>query len=101
MTLDASLSSSQGELQGLLDERGDKIGIAKKDWTRRIRHSEVLHRAMYPNAHGNGIKKKKKKSGIRVMNRQSQDDFVPGRGIMLQLDPYIFFSSPTCHVIIM
>ena len=61
-TLDASLGSSQGELQGVLDERGDKFGSAEKDGTRRIGHSEVLHRAMYPNVHGNGIKKKKKKS---------------------------------------
>ena len=32
-----------------------------------------------------------KKSGIKVVTRQSWDNFVPGRGIMLQLDPHFFF----------
>ena len=32
-----------------------------------------------------------KKNGIRVVIRQSWDKFVPGRGIMLQLNPHIFY----------
>ena len=28
--------------------------------------------------------------GIRVVTRQSRDDFVPGRGIMLRIDPHFF-----------
>ena len=30
-----------------------------------------------------------RRGGFRVVTRQSQDDFVPGKGIMLQLDPHV------------
>ena len=43
-----------------MDGKGDKTSKARKGRKRRIGQSEVLHRAMYPNAHGNGIKLNKK-----------------------------------------
>ena len=41
MTLDTSPSSSQGELGGFLDGRGDKISKAREGWTKRTVQSEV------------------------------------------------------------
>ena len=54
-----------------MDGRGDKIGTDRKGQKKRIGQSEVLHRAMYPNAHGNGIKKKKKNSSESWYKRQT------------------------------
>ena len=46
-----------------------------------------------------------RKSGTRVMTRQSQVDFVPRRGIMLRIDPHFlllyFLYSFCCHMILM
>ena len=57
-----------------MDGRGDKIYTDRKGRKKRIRQSEVLHRAMYPNAHGNGTKKtkKKKQSSLFLATRQQQ-----------------------------
>ena len=46
-----------------------------------------------------------RKSGTRVVTRQSWVDFVPRRGIMSQIDPHFIFTLLSlllsCHVIIM
>ena len=46
-----------------------------------------------------------KRSGTRVVTRQSWDNFVPKKGIMLQIDPHFLFTLLSllffCHVIVM
>jgi hypothetical protein len=60
-TLDASLSHSQQGGMGTRMEGEIRLEGARKSQERRRRQSEVLHRVLYPNAHGNGNKKKKRK----------------------------------------
>ena len=42
-----------------------------------------------------------RKNGTRAVNRQSRDDFVPERGIMLQNDPYFLFLYFTLLFLVM
>ena len=60
------------ELGGLLDGRGDKISKARKGREIRIGQSEVPHRSLYPNAHGSGFFKIKKKKMHQVPAQKSR-----------------------------
>ena len=39
------------------------------------------------------------RAGTRVVTRQSRDDFVPGRGIMLRTSPHFSFSLLTIYLV--
>ena len=60
--------------------REEKIAKVREGRTKRIRQSEVLHRALYPNAHGNGFFffKKEKEMHNEIMSHFSKIFFDEG-----------------------